>query len=75
MMSATLLAEVDKLNRVEKLRLLQHLANALAREEDALSADSLRTDIAYEVWSPYDSAEAAAALLAMLKDEEKTSGG
>jgi hypothetical protein len=69
MLSSELLAEVHRLNRAEKLRLVQLLAGELVAEEAALDPNVL-----YEVWSPYDSAEAAAALAKVLEDHKKFGG-
>lgn len=63
MLSQTLKTELDKLSRTEKLRVVQMLVEQLAQEEELLAARE------YEVWSPYDSAGAAAVLMDMLEED------
>ena len=60
-----LLSELQKLNRADKLRVVQFLVDALAVEEETLLASGMQ----YEVWSPYDAPCAAQTLLAMLDYE------
>jgi hypothetical protein len=62
---APLLHELD---RADKLRVLLLLVYELAQEEGAL----LRPGIAYPVWSPHDSFEAANTLLNVLREEANT---
>lgn len=65
MISNELLEELHKLNRADKLRVIQLLVGELAAEEAAL----LSPGATYEVWSPYDAPEAAATLLKLLDDD------
>jgi hypothetical protein len=66
-MSVTKLAPLlHELDRADKLRVLLLLVYELAQEEGAL----LQPGIAYPVWSPYDSFEAANTLLNVLKEHE-----
>jgi hypothetical protein len=66
-MSVTKLAPLlHELDRADKLRALLLLVYELAQEEGAL----LQSGMAYPVWSPYDSFEAANALLNVLKEAE-----
>jgi len=65
MISEHLLEELRQLNRVEKLRIIQMLANQIAEEEAIL------TGTEYEVWSPYDAPGAAAILTEMLEEERR----
>jgi len=65
MLSNELLQELHQLSRSEKLRIVQMLVNELAEEE-------LLTRTEYEVWSPYDSAGAAAILTEMLKQDRQS---
>ena len=68
-MSVTKLAPLlHELDRADKLRVLLLLVYELAQEEGAL----LQPGIAYPVWSPYDSFEAANTLLNVLKEAEST---
>jgi hypothetical protein len=58
MTAEEMLVEFRQLNRVEKIRILQLFVNDLAVDEGAI----FPPDVVYEVWSPFDSAEAAFAL-------------
>ena len=69
MFSETLKIELDKLNRAEKLRVVQLLVEQLASEEELLPSKE------YEIWSPYDSAGAAAILTDMLEADRRKHGG
>ena len=60
-----LMGELHKLKRVDKLRAIQVLAQDLAVEEETLVPNAH-----YEVWSPFDSASTANALLDMLNKSE-----
>ena len=66
MISGELLDELQKLDRREKLRVIQILAGELVIEDN----EQLRTGATYEVWSPFDAPEAANTLLKMLEDNE-----
>jgi len=63
MLTHELISELNNLNRVEKLRVVQMLVNSLANEDSELLAGSAE----YEVWSPYDSADTAVALMELLQ--------
>ena len=67
MLSEQLMAELHKLDRTEKLRIVQILVNELALEE-ANPETVLQSDVQYEVWSPYDAFEAANILQTMLDE-------
>lgn len=58
-----LLPKLHKLNRAEKLQVMQFLVSELAREEDDLP----KPDMTYPVWSPYDAFEAADTMLKALE--------
>lgn len=60
MISETLIAELQNLSQADKLRVVQLLVNQLTQEESP--------SLEYEVWSPYDSADAAAVLQQMLAE-------
>jgi hypothetical protein len=62
MISNELMDELQNLSRADKLRVVQMLVNDLATDETAL----LMAHTEYEIWSPYDSASAAKALMQML---------
>jgi hypothetical protein len=65
MISDRLLEELQKLNRVDKLRVIQMLVNQITEEEAIL------TGTEYEVWSPYDAPGAAAILMEMLEEDRR----
>lgn len=65
MISEHLIEELRQLNRVEKLRVIQMLANQIAEEETILANSE------YEVWSPYDAPGAAAILTEMLEEDRR----
>lgn len=60
------LPNIRQLSRTEKLRIVHILIDEIAAEETSL-LESGRT---YEVWSPYDSFDAADKLLKMLEEEK-----
>ena len=60
-----LMGELHKLKRADKLRAIQVLAQDLAMEEATLIPNAH-----YEIWSPFDSASTANALLDMLNKSE-----
>jgi hypothetical protein len=67
-----LFVELRKLNRVDKLRAMELLVLELAAEEQA----HLIPGKEYEIWSPYNSEDAAATLLKMLKaDRQRNDAG
>jgi hypothetical protein len=66
-----LLNEIHKLNRMDKLRIIQALANDLAVEEETL----LKSGAHYEVWSPFDAAGAAEALGKLLEEAKNKNNG
>ena len=61
-----LLDELHKLNRVDKLRVVQSLVNDLAEEEEAFFTPGVE----YPINTPYGNEAAAAVLLEALKDAE-----
>lgn len=68
MLSDMLKQELDKLNRVDKLRVVQMLVEQLAQEEELLTSRE------YEIWSPYDAPGAAAILIDMLEEDRRNNG-
>ncbi|VEP17914.1 conserved hypothetical protein [Hyella patelloides LEGE 07179] len=62
MVSAELLKTIQKLERQDKLYLMQVLISELANEESELIKDNL----SYPIWSPYDAFEAADTMLEVL---------
>ena len=67
MLSDTLINQLHQLNKTEKLRAVQLLVDDLALEE----AFHFTPGATYEVWSPYDSAEAAAILTRLLEEDDE----
>jgi hypothetical protein len=65
MVSNELVAQLRKLDRVDKLQVIQLLAAELANEENNL----IKSGISYPVWSPYDAVEAANIMLEALNAE------
>jgi len=63
---ADILAEAQSLSRLEKIRLIQFLAQELERDADA----HIEPGHSYPVWSPDQAFTAAAAMLQAL-DEDK----
>jgi hypothetical protein len=68
MLTEDLIKELHKLPRPDKLRAVQLLVNDLSLEEEF----GFVAGAQYEVWSPYDSAEAATILTKLLEDDERT---
>jgi hypothetical protein len=68
MLTDRLKQELDKLNRAEKLRVVQMLVEQLAQEEELLTSRE------YEIWSPYDAPGAAAVLMDMLEEDRRQNG-
>ena len=60
---AEVLPELQSLSRVDKIRVIQFLAQALERDEDAL----IEPGQSYPVWSPDRAFSAAATLLKELE--------
>jgi hypothetical protein len=70
-----LLSELDKLNRTEKLRVIQHLAEVLEREDQAgAESSAIQFGHEYEVWSPQDEGGATKTLQKLLRDHKQLIG-
>ena len=65
MVSTELVNQLRRLNRVDKLEIIQILAAELANEETNL----IKSGASYPVWSPYDALEAANIMLDALNQE------
>ena len=63
MVSAELLNTIQKLERQDKLYIMQVLISELAQEESSL----IKEDRSYPVWSPYDAFDAADTMLEVLQ--------
>ncbi|AVH72690.1 hypothetical protein [Nostoc sp. 'Lobaria pulmonaria (5183) cyanobiont'] len=65
MVSNELIKQLRKLDRVDKLQIIQLLAAELANEENNL----IKSGASYPVWSPYDAVDAANIMLETLNAE------
>jgi hypothetical protein len=65
MVSNELVAQLRKLDRLDKLQVIQLLAAELANEENNL----IKSGVSDPVWSPYDAVEAANIMLEALNAE------
>ena len=64
---AELLPHLQDLPRAEKIRLVQYLANELAREEGIPLSENSSP---HQIWTPFDAFEAASVLLNALQEDE-----
>jgi hypothetical protein len=62
-----LFSELNKLSRVEKLKIIEFLASSLAEDEQI---NELIPNSTYQVWSPYDSHQASHQLASLLEKEK-----
>ncbi|MBE9214270.1 hypothetical protein IQ247_16610 [Plectonema cf. radiosum LEGE 06105] len=62
MVSTELVEQLRRLNRVDKLEVIQLLAAELANEENNL----IKPGASYDIWSPYDAVNAANIMLEAL---------
>jgi hypothetical protein len=65
MVSTELVEQLCKLDRADKLQIIQLLATELANEENNL----IKPGASYPIWSPYDAVEAASIMLEALNAE------
>jgi len=70
MISNELLEELQKLNRADKLRVIQILLGDLASEEDAYFSPGAT----YEILTPYGNEAAAETLLKILEEDQMQNG-
>lgn len=70
MLSDSLIRELHKLSRAEKLRAMRILLDDLASEDEPFFPPGAE----YAVWSPFDSADAAEKLMALLEQEKRRNG-
>jgi hypothetical protein len=61
--SSNILNTLQKLNRADKLYVVQVLISELSQQE----TDLIKTEQSYPVWSPYDAFEAANTMLEVLQ--------
>lgn len=66
---AEVLPTVQTLSRIEKLNLIQVLAEELARSETVPALEAGQT---YSIWSPHDAYQGAEVLLQLLEREKTT---
>ncbi|HLU09551.1 MAG TPA: hypothetical protein VK003_07775 [Oceanobacillus sp.] len=67
MLSDSLIRELHKLSRVEKIRAMRLLLDDLAAEEEPFFPATAE----YAVWSPFDCADASEKLTALLEQERR----
>jgi hypothetical protein len=65
---AELISQIQKLPKIDKLRLMQFLATELVKEEDA---NFFIANKEYPIWSPYDCSEAANVLMNLLATKQQ----
>ncbi len=69
MQIAEIMPMLHQLSRADKFRVVQFLTSDLADQEGAI----LHPGIGYPIWSPYDSADAAATLTQYLRENSEGS--
>ena len=69
MIGNDLFPKLNQLSRVEKLKIIEFLASSLAQDEEIAQ---LTPNSTYQIWSPYDSYEAARQLASLLHKDENT---
>lgn len=62
-----ILPELRKLNRAQKLFIMQFLISELAQAEN----EQIQPNTSYPIWSPYDSHDAAATMLNALRESKE----
>lgn len=65
---AELMSQVQRLPKIDKLRLMQFLATELVKEEDA---NFFVANQEYPIWSPYNCSEAANVLMNLLQTKQQ----
>ena len=68
MISTNVLSELQRLDRSDKLRVMQFLVAELAKDDGIV----LKPGAEYSVWSPYNAFEAAHTLTELLKSDQET---
>ena len=63
MLPTNLVSELRELDRADKLRVMQFLILELAKDEGSV----LKLNVEYPIWSPFNSYQAASALMDMLQ--------
>jgi hypothetical protein len=66
MIDSHLFSELSRLDRADKLRIMQFLVTELAKEEGVL----LKPNAEYPIWSPFNSYQAAGTLLNLLNKDK-----
>ena len=61
-----ILPTLRALNRTDKIRVIQFLANEVAREEEVFFEE----EKSYQIWSPFESYKAAEQLMNLLEEEK-----
>lgn len=67
-----LMAQIQELPKIDKLRLMQFLATELVKEENA---NFFVANQEYPVWSPYNASEAANVVMNLLATRQQEKNG
>ena len=70
MISPEFMDQLQQLDHADKLTVIQFLAAELAIENDSV----FQFGASYDVWSPFESPQAARVLLQMLEEEKNADG-
>jgi hypothetical protein len=70
MIDSNLMTKLEHLSRIDKLRVIRMLAEQVASEEASMFIAR-----EYEVWSPYNSADAAHTLTQLIEEDKQHSHG
>ena len=66
---ADLFPTLQKLSRVDKLKVMEFLVQEMAKEEEILSLEPGAT---YHLWSPYNSHQASQKLATLLEEDKQS---
>jgi hypothetical protein len=69
---AELISQIQELPKIDKLRLMQFLATALVKEEDA---NFFIANQEYPIWSPHNCSDAANVLMNLLATKQHIQNG
>ncbi|WP_017296034.1 hypothetical protein [Geminocystis herdmanii] len=63
------LPQLNRLSRMEKLKIIEFLASSLAEDEQI---SELKPNTTYPIWSPFDSHSASHQLASLLQEEQSS---
>jgi hypothetical protein len=63
------LPELNRLSRMEKLKIIEFLASSLAEDEQITE---LKPNTTYQIWSPFDCHSASHQLASLLQEEQNS---